>query len=368
MSDIYKQKKDYNKSLEFYKKYTEIKDRQFTEESRKIITEMQTKYESEKKEQEIRLLNNEKKLQESTIKRQNMLILTFILGFMVVVVFVILLKRENNAKQRAFRELEIKNKLISKHKQEIEDSIIYASRIQQAVVPSMDLAKKILPDNFIYWKPRDIVSGDFYWFSKVGKKVIIVAADCTGHGVPGAFMSMLGVSFLTEIVGKYGEDTRANLTLNSLRSNVKKMLKQRGEKDEAKDGMDISLCVLDLENDVLQFAGAYNPLYLIRNGELIVYKADKMPIGIHIFEKESFTNHEIQLQKGDTFYIFSDGYVDQFGGEKGRKFMVKPFKELLLEIQDKSMDEQKAILDDVLTHWMKGFNQIDDILVIGFRI
>lgn len=356
-------------SLIQFKKYAELKDHQFSENSQKVIMEMQTKYETDKKEQEIKLLNNEKELQESVIKRQNMVLGFFVLGFLIVAVFVILLKRQINAKQRAYKELEEKNELISDQKREIEDSIHYASRIQRAVVPSPELAEKLLPEHFILWRPRDIVSGDFYWFTKVGQKLIIVAADCTGHGVPGAFMSMLGVSFLSEIVGKHGKNVQANLILNSLRSNVKRTLKQEGKKDEAKDGMDIALCIVDQENMTMQFAGAYNPLYMFRNGEMEVFKADKMPIGIHIFEKDCFTLQEIEIKKGDTFYIFSDGFVDQFGGPTGRKFMVKRFKALLEEVQELPMADQKKRLDLELDDWMGSeYLQIDDILVIGFRV
>jgi len=369
LSKSYEAKVNKGQALRYYKLYSELKDKQFTEESRKVLTEMQTKYETDKVEQENKLLNNEKKLQESVIKRQNMLIAFFVVGFIIVVVFVFLLKREIRAKQKAFVELEEKNETISQQKEEIEDSIHYASRIQRAVVPSLELGEQILPEHFVLWRPRDIVSGDFYWFTQIRNQEVIVAADCTGHGVPGAFMSMLGVSFLTEIITSHFTNLKASLILNDLRDNVKQMLKQKGAKDEAKDGMDISLCILDRDNMKMQFAGAYNPLYRIRNGELEVFKADKMPIGIHVFEKDSFTNYELDIQKGDTYYIFSDGYVDQFGGPKGRKYMVKPFKNMLLEIQDMSMDDQKKKLEEVLDDWMGcKYLQIDDILVLGFRI
>ncbi len=256
---------------------------------------------------------------------------------------------------------------IEKQNEEITASIKYAERIQKAVVPSYERASELLPEHFVLWRPRDIVSGDFWWMTQKNGKVIIVAADCTGHGVPGAFVSMLGVSFLNEIVNKM-EYIKANEILNQLRYHVKTTMKQTGKEGEAKDGMDLALVVLDLSNHKIQYAGAYNPLYLIRKGELIEFKADRNPIGIYIKELDSFTNHEIEVQKGDTIYIFSDGYVDQFGGGDGRKFKSKQFKELLLSIQKQSMLEQEMMLDQTIDDWRGNFEQVDDIIVVGIRI
>jgi serine phosphatase RsbU (regulator of sigma subunit) len=251
--------------------------------------------------------------------------------------------------------------------QDIIKSISYARRIQTAVMPSKEVTDSVLKDYFILLKPRDIVSGDFFWMSKKGNKVIVAAADCTGHGVPGAFMSLLGITLLTEIV-KNTDDVRPHILLNELRSNIKRALSQVGKEHEAKDGMDISLSVIDNDSNTLFFAGAYNPLYLIRNKELIEYKGDKMPVGVHINEKESFTLREIQIQKNDCIYMFSDGYVDQFGGDSNRKFMAKNFKELLLRITEKDMSEQKTILDDTIDQWIGPHDQLDDILVMGIRL
>ncbi|MCK4678995.1 MAG: serine/threonine-protein phosphatase, partial [Bacteroidales bacterium] len=196
--------------------------------------------------------------------------------------------------------------------------------------------------------------------------LIIAAVDCTGHGVPGAFMSMLGTSFLNETVTKTKFD-KPNEILERLRKKVKISLKQTGKDIEQRDGMDMALCILDLDNKEMQYAGAYNPLYLIRNGELIEYKADRQPVAIHYVEKE-FTNHVIKLQEGDALYIFSDGFYDQLGGTKYKKFLSKNFKSLLLEINKKSMEQQKDLLDKTLKEWMKDYEQIDDILVIGIRV
>lgn len=256
---------------------------------------------------------------------------------------------------------------IEQQKEEIEDSIHYASRIQRAVLPTKERLDAMLTDYFILFKPRDIVSGDFYWMGEKDNKVVLIAADCTGHGVPGAFMSMLGVSFLNDIVNK-NDIIQSALILNELRTNVKSMLKQEGKEGEAKDGMDVALIIIDYNNMKVQFSGAYNPLYLYRNKELIEYKADKMPIGIYVKEKESFTTNEIDIQKGDALYIFSDGFVDQFGGPNERKFMTKNFKLLLGDICDKPMVEQREILDKTNVEWRGKIDQIDDIIVVGVRI
>lgn len=277
----------------------------------------------------------------------------------------ILTQKDEIQKQRDIAEEQ--RDQISKQKQEITDSIIYAERIQQAILPPEDYCKSILPDHFILFKPRDIVSGDYYWMTQKNNKTVVVAADCTGHGVPGAFMSMLGVAFLHEIVNTM-DDVQAHLILNRLRYYVKKTLYQTRDDSQTKDGMDLALCIIDHEKKVLQYAGAYNPLYYFRDGELHQIKADRMPIGIHIKEKDTFTKHEVELQSGDVFYIFSDGYVDQFGGEKGRKFKTKPFKRLLTQIHKEPMNIQKQKLDETIVEWQGDHNQVDDIIVIGFRV
>jgi len=264
-------------------------------------------------------------------------------------------------------EIESQRDEIANKNQDITDSIEYASKIQNAVLPQDDQKDKIMPEHFVLYRPRDIVSGDFYWISRKNGQLIVVAADCTGHGVPGAFMSMLGISLLNEIVHRQ-EVTQANQVLNTLRNEVKRTLKQTGKEGEAKDGMDMALTIIDQKHMKMQYAGAYNPLYLFRQGELIQYKADRMPIGIYIKEKSTFTNHTIDLMQGDTFYIFSDGYPDQFGGSEGSKFKTKRLKQLLARIQDESMADQKKILHSSIDDWRGDYEQLDDILLIGVRI
>lgn len=286
---------------------------------------------------------------------------------------------------------------IAEQQKHIMDSIHYARRIQSAVLPPETIINQVLSEHFILYKPRDIVSGDFYWMTQRESRLVFAAADCTGHGVPGAFMSMLGVAFLNEIVNQAevhsNTKLKANEVLNQLREHVINSLRQTGKEGEAKDGMDISLCIVDMDSGTLQFSGAYNPVYIVRNIEngneessedlkqktkrkivsnerykLFQLNADRMPIGIHFGEQKQFTNQEAKLQKGDTLYIFSDGYVDQFGGEEGRKFMTKRFKKLLISIQDENLKVQKKRLDKTIEGWMTGYEQVDDILVMGVRI
>ncbi|HWY34483.1 MAG TPA: SpoIIE family protein phosphatase, partial [Nitrosopumilaceae archaeon] len=207
----------------------------------------------------------------------------------------------------------------------------------------------------------------FYWFCERKGKIVIAAADCTGHGVPGAFMSMIGNTLLNQIVGERGI-VKAGEILDHLREDIIKSLKQTGVAGENKDGMDIALCVLDIKEMQLEFAGANNPLYYLSNGELHEIKADKQPIGIYAGEPKPFTTHPVQLKKGDCIYVASDGYADQFGGSSGKKFKYKQMKDLLLSISTKTMDEQKIVLENTITEWRGNLEQVDDILVIGFRV
>ena len=281
---------------------------------------------------------------------------------------VVQLIRANNLKKKANSELAQKNKLITEQKKEITDSIQYASRIQNAMLPPGDYLDSLLPERFILFKARDIVSGDFYYITEKDGKVICVVADCTGHGVPGAFMSMLGISFLNEIISKHRDLPHSNEILEELRAHVIKSLHQTGRVGESQDGMDLALYIVYKESMKMEFSGANNSLWLIRDGELHEKKADKMPIGIYSWVEDSFTRHEIDLQKGDLIYSFSDGYSDQFGGPSGKKFMIKNFKKMLLKIHSKAMKEQKKIMVETLEQWMADTSQVDDILVVGVRV
>jgi serine phosphatase RsbU (regulator of sigma subunit) len=251
-------------------------------------------------------------------------------------------------------------------RKELTDSIKYASYIQSALLPSDELLGRLIPEHFVFFMPRDLVSGDFYWISKAKGCVIIAVADCTGHGVPGAFMSVMGISFLNEIIGR-GCIPNAGSILNQLRERVMKALHQTGQREEQKDGMDISLCLIEPERSMLQFSGANNPFYLVRKKQLIEIKGDRMPIGIHITTERSFSNHTIELQDKDMIYLITDGYPDQFGGHEEKKFKYKPFKSLLASIADKPMNEQQEILKRTLLEWKGNARQVDDILIMGVR-
>lgn len=264
--------------------------------------------------------------------------------------------------------LETKNE-VQKKNDEITDSIYYARRIQNALLPLEDHFYKAFQDHFILYKPRDIVSGDFYWIYRRDPKIYITAADCTGHGVPGAFMSMLGISFLNQIVShdRNGVYNAADV-LNNLRDMVKKSLRQENIASGSKDGMDMGLCIVDKKKNVIDFAGAYNPMILFKDDEMHEIKADRMPVGVFLIEQESFTNKRIEVSPGDTFYIFSDGYVDQFGGPKGKKFKKKTLLNLLKDIYDRSMDEQLRLLNHNFEEWKGNNTQVDDVIMVGIKI
>ncbi len=250
---------------------------------------------------------------------------------------------------------------------EIRDSIKYARRIQTAILPPGDYLSDKLPHRFVLYLPKDIVSGDFYWLSETQGKIIVTVADCTGHGVPGAFMSMLGTAFLNEIVNK-SKIFHPNEILNRLRTQVITSLRQKGELGGSQDGMDIAMYVLDMKNKSLEFAGANNPLLIFRNKELRIIKGDKMPIGIHTYAERPFSSHVMEIQPDDVLYVFSDGYADQFGGPDQKKFMVKQLKNLLTDIHELEMEKQRDILENTFLEW-KGKNpQIDDILILGVKI
>lgn len=260
---------------------------------------------------------------------------------------------------------------ISGQNEQILDSIRYAERIQSAILPPEQGLKESLKDHFILFKPRDIVSGDYYWTSRKDGKLLIAVADCTGHGVPGALLSVMGISSLNEIVSR-SKNLNAAQILEDLRTYVVRSLHQTGSGDEARDGIEIALCVIDPEKRILEFSGANRPLYLVRNKgektEVIVHKGNRMPIGIYEQKLSPFTNKTIKLQLKDTVYIFSDGYVDQLGGKDRKTYRAIRFRDVLMGIQDLSMDEQKEILLEKHHSWRKDVEQIDDILVMGFRL
>lgn len=291
--------------------------------------------------------------------------------------------KDSNEELKAQQEVILeKNDLLQKAKNKIElinkdltDSINYAERIQRAILEEETLPKGYFADSFVFFKPKSKVSGDFYYYSPYSINnencIIITAADCTGHGVPGGFLSMLGIAFINEILQSNSIENAADI-LDQLRDKVKNTLKQTGKQDEQKDGMDIALCIYYPESKRLDFAGARNPVFIVdKKGHAQTWKADRQPIGIHLKEK-AFTNQSIQLSGGEMVYMFSDGIPDQFGG-KGKKFMLKYMKETLVQISEQPCQEQKYVIEDLMANWMhispgRFYDQTDDMLLVGFRV
>jgi serine phosphatase RsbU (regulator of sigma subunit) len=276
-----------------------------------------------------------------------------------------------NSLEEAKRNLEHKvierTRELEQQKMNITDSLHYASRIQNALMLPSDELDKTMPSHFILNKPKDIVSGDFYWVTKKNDRLIIAVADCTGHGVPGAFMSILGISFLNEIVSSL-DSPQASDILNELRGQVIRALGQTGQRDEAREGMEMALCQVDFRQRLIQFSGAFRPMYLIREGELSVINGDQMPIGIYEEEKAPFSNREVPFKENDLIYLFTDGYVDQIGGLQRKTFKSVRFKKLLKEICQKPLKEQKSILREEIDIWRAGQEQTDDILILGVKL
>jgi tetratricopeptide (TPR) repeat protein len=409
LAKIFDAQKKIPSAYTYYKKFIEIKDSINREQQDKTI-ENENRYRVAKKDQEIR---NQKMLQAAEQKdmQMKMIVLLIGLGAMLLLAFVLyrnykqktrannILEEQKKEIQKAKEEIEAqrdlvmeKNELILAAKKEIEDSIIYAKNIQHAVLPSKEILDEILPEHFIFWRPRNIVSGDFFWMKQVKNFVVITIADCTGHGVPGAFMSMLGLMFLNETVTTRSIDSSGEI-LNNLREKIKTSLHQSGKEGEAKDGMDISFFIINTDTYELQFSGAFNPLYIVRENSLIPdvskienenikacypqdesvkatlfeIKADRQPIAIYSYEKD-FTTNVFQLQKGDLIYSFTDGYPDQFGGEEGKKFNAKRFKEFFLSIKDYPIAEQETLVEKNFYSWMGQLEQVDDVLLMGIKI
>jgi CheY-like chemotaxis protein len=339
------------------------------------------------------LLNKEKAIKDLALKEEKARInalearervrkttLRFAILLLVMVTLILVLiyiqynqnKKANKLLHDKNIEIEKQRDLANRQKQKITDSIQYAQRIQNAILPPKDFLDSLLGDYFVLYRPKDIVSGDFYWITQKEDILIFAAADCTGHGVPGGFMSMMGVAFLNEIVNKIAinrhiSSLQADHILNELRTNVIRSLHQTGRRDEPKDGMDIALCIIDFERDMLQFAGARNPLYIIRKGELIQYSANRISVSYSHNVNQPFEKHEIRMDPDDALYVFTDGYCDQFGGDMNTKYGTASLKELLLSIYDKPMKEQKQILIRKHEEWKGERSQLDDILVIGLR-
>lgn len=398
LSNLYYNIGEYKKTADALRTYNMLKDSIIRDENREIIADMREKYESEKKEKELLQKDFEITQKEQENEKERNFRNVLLGGLSALAILIALIYRSYRIKRKSNHIITEKNKLLEhanqeisaqrdeieaqrdlvvnqrdlilEQKKDITDSIEYAFKIQSAIFPDPDDIRIILKDFFIFYKPRDIVSGDFYWINKKDKQIIIIAADCTGHGVPGAFMSMLGIAYLNEIVNKENI-TSPDKILNRLRENIIIALKQHGLTAEQKDGMDIVAISINTETLNLSFAGANNPLYLIKNKEFMEIKGDKMPVSIH-YNMVPFNLHTIEIAKNDILYLFSDGFPDQFGGPNGKKFKYKSFKELLKNISNEPMYEQKRIMEHTFNKWLRSddykYEQIDDVLVMGVKI
>ncbi len=392
---VYKKIGNTKKSLLYLEKFYELKNNRINEKSNSQIAKLELIYQTDKKKQKIELLSKQKKQKEIL----NILGLSGLAIFSILLIILIRINkfRKNNNQILRLRNAEVMqqkeeietqrdeieaqrdeikrqidlselqtNKILNQ-KRDITDSIEYAKHIQIALFPDKITLQKILKKGFCLFKPKDIVSGDFYWVAEINNKSIIVAADCTGHGVPGAFMSIIGINFLNEII--YDEQIiKPSEILSLLRRKIIKTMVHANRINESKDGIDLSLIVIDYNKMSLEYAGAYNHLYYIRDHMLNVIKADRMPVGISEKSIAPFTNHTIDIQKGDLFYMFTDGFADQFGGPRKKKFRVGNLRELLLDIHEKEMPEQKRILYETLINWKGQQPQVDDVLSIGIKI
>lgn len=373
---LYKQKKEGLKTVEMLEKYMLFKDSMNNELTKNISLKSQLKYQYEKKEEKIKIekMQVELKAKEDD-KRHKIIILSVVIGLIIVFVFTVFLykslrqnKKANSIITFQKREVETQKHIVEEKQKEILDSINYAQRIQYSLLASDSLLKQNLKDYFLFFKPKDVVSGDFYWGSKLSNdSFVLVTADSTGHGVPGAIMSMLNMSCLNEAINSEKLMEPADI-LNATRKKVISHLANDGSAEGGKDGMDCSLCVFDFENKILKVAAAHNPVWIVRETEVIEIKPDKMPVGKHDRQEVPFTQHEIQLQIGDVVYTLTDGFPDQFGGEKGKKFMSKNLRELLAANAHLPMYEQKTLLETTFAQWKGDLEQVDDVTVIGVRI
>ncbi|MBN8691977.1 MAG: SpoIIE family protein phosphatase [Bacteroidetes bacterium] len=385
LGDVYYELKKYIKSAEFYNTAFFLKDSVNKLRTVEKLSEMEVKYETGKKEDELKRLSAEQEI--STLKVKQSRTLTFI-SIISVIVFLIIagvLFKQNKNKKQANALLQKQNDEITHQKKEITDSINYAKRIQLSILPPDKMVKRLLPDAFIFYKPKDVVSGDFYWVEEKNNLVMFAAVDCTGHGVPGAMMSVVGMSLLNRAVNEK-DLTKPSDILQHLDMGVTDTLRQNQEDNAVKDGMDLSLCTYNAQTKELQFAGAFNNLWIVRKNfssshkitsdkeiffedSLLEIKADKFPIGSNIDGvADNYTNHKIQLQKSDYIYLYSDGFADQFGRPKGKKFKYNALKKLLISIHDLSPAQQHEAIKTAYENWKGNLEQIDDILVIGVRV
>jgi len=354
---------DIGKYKEAYDYFEKFKTTEDTLTSKAVVNELNTikvKYDTEKKQKEIELLKvnaNKDKIMKTSL----------LIGSLFLLALAFLLFNRYKLKSKTNLLLEKQNAIITEKNKDISDSINYAKKIQDAILPNTHDIKQVFPNSFVLSLPKDVVSGDFYWFSENEKYRLFVVADCTGHGVPGAFMSMIGTTLLNNIVNER-KNFKPDIILNELRKSIISDLKQ-GEDSQNKDGMDISLICIDKESNLLQVACANNPIWIVKqDNSLIEIKADKQPIGYVSNNQKDFTLQSLELEKGDIVYQFTDGFADQFGGLKGKKFKYSQLKEIIIGLKTTSINEQEDVLKQVFLNWKNNVEQIDDVLISGIKI
>lgn len=374
LSEVYADQGDFKTSYDYQKSNELLQDSLDKVVNQRDLAEMQARFESVAQERELELMNKEREVQAEVLQRQKLLKNFLIAVAILVLLMAMLIYSRYRTKQKANQELDRKNKEIASQKtvveeknEEITSSIAYAKRIQDAILPTLDEIGKTLPNSFIFYKPKAIVSGDFYWHATLGNKVFVAAVDCTGHGVPGAFMSMIGNDLLNQIVNVEKKDS-PDVILNNLHKDVQIALKQKHGVSENHDGMDIALVAIDLKKNLLEFASANRYMYLYSDGELREFKGDHLNIGGIMHEdSRNYSMETSTLKKGDMIYLFSDGINDQFGGPKSKKFGYRRLKEELRKLSEFPTNKQKEQFEKIMAEWMDGQDQIDDFLLIGIR-
>ena len=368
LAKLHKKQRQFEKALYYTNLYNDVKDSILNKDNFKQVSELNTRYETDKKEKEILLLTKDQELKTKIIRQQQLVRWGLISGLLLLFVAIYSIYRRYRFKQRA-------NVLLNRQKEEIQqkntlitDSIEYAKTIQEAVLPRYKRIKEIFPTSFLFYKPKAVVSGDFYWVGKVQQELICATADCTGHGVPGAFMSLLGYNMLENVLKKHPNIEPAAI-LKDLNRELIHSLSKEMQDNHLKHGLDISLLSINTRTNQLKFAGAHNSLYIVRDKQLIELKADKQGIGfINKNGVCEFTNHTFELREKDMLYLFTDGYPDQIGGPHRKKFYYGPFKELLTSISNLSPEDQLSKLKDVYENWLgERKDQTDDILVMGIK-
>lgn len=365
---LYKKQRKFQQALEMFEIYKTMRDTIYNQSNRKETYRSQLKYDFDKKEFAANLTREKEKAEARQKQQKQQYIIWSVVGGLCIVaffLFIIYNRLQLTRKQKLI--IEQQKELVETQQKEIIDSINYARRIQYALLAGKTLLQNNLQQHFILFKPKNVVSGDFYWAVSVTDGFIFVLGDCTGHGVPGAFMSLLNISKLNQTINE-NKITAPDKVLNNVRKEIISSLNPDGSTIESKDGMDAVICKLDTNKMKLQYAAANNPLYIVRNKEIIVYNADKMPVGMGHDDTKLFTLHEIELQKNDMIYLSTDGYPDQFGGPKGKKFMYKKFQELLVSVSTLPVNEQYQAIEKALADWQGNLEQVDDISVIGIRI